>query len=124
MTEPAWVVTGLAQPVPPVKVILTDPTTPDGLPTFYLADYAGSLSDGVQIFKTRDPVMPTTTELQFLEEWLRFWHEPAGQECCGNFNPETGCCGNSVLVYNTPDDVRAAMNARHAELVANLTKPA
>lgn len=108
-----------------IGYIVTDSNRPDGLPTVYLADFVRDGPNGVPIFKTRDPVVPARleaeNEIEFLEHWLRFWHEPIGQECCGYADPQVGCCGNAVAGYNTPEDVRAAMNARHAELVSVLT---
>lgn len=57
-------------------------------------------------------------ELECIEGWLLMASEPIGMECCGQGNPEHGCCGNGVAVYENPADVFSAMGRRHAELVA------
>lgn len=67
-------------------------------------------------------------ELNFLEQWLSFANEEV-QECCGESRPtgveymgsiEYGCCNEPVLIPRDPDEVIAAMQKRHAELIAAL----
>lgn len=65
-----------------------------------------------------DAAAERDAEIRCLDEFLRMASEPIGQQCCGQGNPQYGCCGNAEPVFATPNEVFQAMQFRLDALTA------
>ena len=67
-----------------IAYILSDPSTGEDWPTVYMADFVRMHYNGVNIYKTRDPVTIGTAarrwEVEFLNRWIKAFKETASDE--------------------------------------------